>query len=114
MTSTQESLVAKFRALHESGCFVLPNPWDRGTAIYLQRLGFKALATSSAGFAFSQGLADEEVPRDAMLAHIKEIAEVVDLPVNADFQSGYADDPESVAANVRLCIATGVSGLSIE
>jgi 2-methylisocitrate lyase-like PEP mutase family enzyme len=100
--------------MHESGCFVLPNPWDIGTAIYLERLGFKVLATTSAGFAFSRGKPDGGVPRDEMLAHIREIVEATALPVNADFQAGYADEPEGVAANVRLCIATGVAGLSIE
>jgi 2-methylisocitrate lyase-like PEP mutase family enzyme len=112
--SAQSSAVAKFRALHESGCFVLPNPWDVGTAIYLQHLGFKALATTSAGFAFARGLPDGAVPRDEMLAHIREIVEATPLPVNADFLAGYADQPEGVAANVKLCIATGVAGLSIE
>ena len=100
--------------MHESGCFVLPNPWDIGTAIYLERLGFKALATTSAGFAFSRGQRDGGIPRDEMLAHIREIVNVTELPVNADFQAGYADEPDSVAANVRRCIATGVAGLSIE
>lgn len=103
-----------FRALHESGCFVLPNPWDIGSARYLQHLGFKALATSSAGFAFSRGLPDNAVPRDVMLAHIREIAEASDLPINADFENGYANDPAQLADNVRLCVATGVAGLSIE
>jgi 2-methylisocitrate lyase-like PEP mutase family enzyme len=114
MISTQGSLVATFRALHESGCFVLPNPWDIGTAIYLERLGFKALATTSAGFAFSRSKPDGGVPRDEMLAHIGEIVEATSLPVNADFHGGYADEPEDVAANVRLCVETGVAGLSIE
>ena len=100
--------------MHQSGCFVLPNPWDIGTTIYLRRLGFKALATTSAGFAFSRGKRDGGVTRDEMLAHIREIVEATTLPVNADFQSGYADEPEGVAANVRLCLATGVAGLSIE
>jgi 2-methylisocitrate lyase-like PEP mutase family enzyme len=93
---------------------VLPNPWDIGTAIYLEHLGFEALATTSAGFAFSRGKHDGGVPRDEMLAHIREIVEATALPVNADFLSGYADEPEGVAANVRLCFATGVAGLSIE
>ncbi len=100
--------------MHESGCFVLPNPWDIGTAIYLEQLGFKALATTSAGFAFSRGKPDGGVPRDEMLSHIREIVEATTLPVNADFLGGYADEPEDVAANVRLCLATGVAGLSIE
>src|SRR5438067_4502115 len=103
-----------FRELHESGCFAIPNPWDVGTARYLQHLGFKAIATTSAGFAFSGGLSDGAVKRDDMLAHIKELVEATDLPVNADFENGYADDPEDVAESVRLCVATGVAGLSIE
>jgi 2-methylisocitrate lyase-like PEP mutase family enzyme len=114
MRSTQESLAAKFRALHESGCFVLPNPWDIGTAIYLERLGFKALATTSAGFAFSRGKPDGGVPRDEMLAHIAEIVKATALPVNADFLAAYADKPQDVATNVQLCVETGVAGLSIE
>src|SRR4030095_14352469 len=114
MKSTQTSLAAKFRALHEPGCFVLPNPWDIGTAIYLERLGFRALATTSAGFAFSHGKPDGGVPRNEMLAHIHEIVNSTELPVNADFQGGYADEPEGVAANVGRCIETGVAGLSIE
>ena len=111
---SQTSLVAKFRALHESGCFVLPNPWDIGTAIYLERLGFKALATTSAGFAFSRGKPDGGVHRDEMLAHIREIVNATALPVNADFHAGYADEPEHLAANVRLCVDSGVAGFSIE
>src|SRR5437764_14995143 len=112
--AAQSSAVAQFRALHESGCFVLPNPWDVGTAIYLQHLGFKALATTSAGFAFSCGLSDGKVPRDEMLAHIREIAAATPLPVNAAFLNGFAAEPEAVAANVKLCVATGADGLSIE
>jgi 2-methylisocitrate lyase-like PEP mutase family enzyme len=103
-----------FRRLHGAGCFVLPNPWDVGTARYLQHLGFKALATTSAGFAFSRGRPDNAVPRDMMLAHIREIVEATDLPVNADFEGGYAHAPEGVAESVRLCVETGVAGLSIE
>ena len=114
MSSPQISVAAKFRAIHESGCFVLPNPWDIGTTIYLERLGFEALATTSAGFAFSRGKSDGAVPRDEMLAHIREIVKATALPVNADFLAGYADQPKDVAANVRLCLATGVAGLSIE
>jgi 2-methylisocitrate lyase-like PEP mutase family enzyme len=107
---------AAFRKLHESGCFALPNPWDIGSARYLRGLGFKALATTSGGFAFSRGLPDTDraVSRDLMLAHIAEIVASVELPVNADFQSGYAVQPEDVAKNVRLCVETGVAGLSIE
>jgi len=95
---------------------VLPNPWDAGSTIYLEHVGFKALATTSAGFAFSKGFADgpAHVTRDLMLDHFREIAAAASLPVNADFQNGYADDPDDVAANVKLCIATGVAGLSIE
>jgi len=108
------SVVTKFRAMHDSGCFVLPNPWDIGTTIYLERLGFNALATTSAGFAFSRGKRDGDVPRDEMLAHIREIVEATALPVNADFLNGFADKPEEVAANVKLCVDMGVAGLSIE
>src|SRR5215813_6093118 len=98
-----------FRRLHEAGCFVLPNPWDIGSARYLQHLGFEALATTSAGVAFAMGLPDADwaVPRDVMLGHIRALVEATDLPVNADFESGYAHEPEGVAANVRLCVATG-------
>ena len=106
----------QFRQLHESGCFVIPNPWDPGTARYLRHLGFRAVATTSAGLAFSRGLPDSDgaVPRELALHHIAEIVASVDLPVNADFESGYARDPEGVAESVRLCVATGVAGLSIE
>jgi len=104
----------EFRRLHESGCFVIPNPWDIGTTRYLQHLGFKALATTSLGYAFSQGQADGAVPRDMMLAHIADIAAAADVPVNADFEGGYADEPDGVAESVRLCVGTGVAGLSIE
>lgn len=105
-----------FRTLHESGCFVIPNPWDVGSARYLQRLGFQALATTSAGFAFSQGLPDSDlaVPRDRCLAHLAAMAAAVDLPVNADFSSGYGETPTDVADSVTRCVATGVAGLSIE
>lgn len=105
-----------FRKLHESGCFVIPNPWDVGTTRYLQRLGFNALATTSAGFGFSRGLPDAPLAlsRDMVLAHIADIVSATDLPVNADFQSGYAATPQGVAQSVRLCIDTGVAGLSIE
>jgi 2-methylisocitrate lyase-like PEP mutase family enzyme len=114
--AAQHSAVAAFRALHASGCFVLPNPWDVGTAVFLHRLGFKALATTSAGFAFSRGLPDDvaAVPRDVMLEHVRDIAAATPLPVNADFQAGYAIEPEEVAANVARCVATGAAGLSIE
>jgi len=107
-----------FRELHEQGCFVIPNPWDVGSARYLQYLGFPALATTSAGFAFSQGLpdsdADDVSARDRNLAYIASVAAAVDLPVSADFMSGYGLTPEDVAESVSRCVATGVAGLSIE
>ena len=103
-----------FRKLHEAGCFVIPNPWNVGTARYLQGLGFKALATTSAGHAHSLGLPDGGQSVDAVLAHYRELAEATDVPLNADFENGFADDPEGVAANVTRCIATGVAGLSVE
>jgi 2-methylisocitrate lyase-like PEP mutase family enzyme len=114
MNQAQLPAGAKFRALHESGCFVLPNPWDIGTAIYLEHLGFKALATTSAGFAFSCGKPDGGVSLDEMLRHIGEIAAATKLPVNADFLNGFADEPEAVATNTKHCISQGVAGLSIE
>src|SRR3954464_15089334 len=104
----------RFRQLHGSGCFVLPNPWDIGSAKYLERLGFKAIATTSAGFAFSRALADGAVGRDLMLAHIEEVVNATDLPVNADFENGYGHGPEEVAGNVQLCVETGVAGISVE
>ena len=115
-TNRQLSVVETFRELHASGCFVLPNPWDAGSAIYLEQLGFKALATTSAGFAFSRGLSDSAtaVPRELVFQHFREIVAATSLPVNADFQNGYADEPEGVAESVKLCIATDVAGLSIE
>jgi len=115
MPTTAEKRRA-FRQLHKSGCFVIPNPWDAGTTYYLQHLGFKALATTSSGAAFSMGLPDADwaLTRDPMLAHIRTIVEAADVPVNADFESGYADDPTALAENVRLCVETGVAGLSIE
>jgi len=108
--------ITEFRKLHESGCFVIPNPWDIGTARYLGKLGFRALATTSAGFAFSIGMPDADwaVPLDLALKHIAEIVSATDLPVNADFESGYSHEPQGVAANVRRCVETGVAGLSIE
>ncbi len=112
----QLAAVQRFHSMHKYGCFVMPNPWDVGTAIYLERLGFEALATTSAGFAFSRGLADSAtaVDRYDMIGHIREVVRATSLPVNADFQNGFADDPQGVADNVTLCIATGVAGLSIE
>jgi 2-methylisocitrate lyase-like PEP mutase family enzyme len=105
---------ATFRKLHTQGCFVIPNPWDVGSARYLQGLGYKALASTSAGFAFTQGLADGAVPRAMMLSHFHEIAAATDVPLNADFEGGFADAPEGVAESVKLCVETGVAGLSIE
>src|SRR4029453_6599900 len=104
-SSTMPTIADKrraFRKLHEAGCFVIPNPWDIGSARCLQRLGFKALATTSAGFAFTRALPDGGVPRDMMLAHIREIVEATELPVNADFEAGYARDPAGVAGGVPL------------
>ena len=103
-----------FRKLHESGCFVIPNPWDVGSARYLAQLGFKALASTSAGVAFSRGLPDTGVGRDGILSHLADLVAATDLPVNADFENGFAHDPAGVAESVRLCAQTGVAGLSIE
>jgi 2-methylisocitrate lyase-like PEP mutase family enzyme len=103
-----------FRKLHESGCFVIPNPWNVGSARYLQGLGFKALATTSSGHAHSQGYADGAQSLDDVLAHYRELAAATDVPLNADFENGFAEDPDGVAANVTRCIATGVAGLSVE
>ena len=103
-----------FAALHQSGCFVIPNPWDAGSARYLQSLGFKALATTSAGFAWSHARPDNGITRDMALAHLHEMVAAVDLPINADFENGFAPDVAGVAENVRLAVATGVAGLSIE
>jgi len=103
-----------FRKLHEAGCFVIPNPWNVGTARYLQGLGFKALATTSAGHAHALGFPDGGQTLDAVLAHYREMTEATDVPLNADFENAFADDPDGVAANVARCIATGVAGLSVE
>jgi methylisocitrate lyase len=105
---------ATFRKMHEQGCFVLPNPWDVGSALALQHLGFKALASTSAGFAWSIGKADNRVTIEDVLKHLTELCEAVDLPVNADFEGGFAHKPEKVAANVARAVKTGVAGLSIE
>ena len=103
-----------FRRLHESGCFVMPNPWDAGSARALEQLGFKALATTSAGFAWTVGRADNQVTLDQALEHLRVIVDAVNVPVNADFEGGYAVDPQQVNANVKLAAATGIAGLSIE
>ncbi len=104
----------RFRRLHTSGCFVMPNPWDVGSARALEQMGFKALATTSAGFAWSMGRADNQVTLEQMLEHLRLIVAAVTVPVNADFEGGFAMDPQAVAANVKLAAATGISGLSIE
>ncbi len=114
MAATTADKRAAFRALHESGCFVLPNPWDAGSAIALQSLGFKALASTSAGMAWSMGRADNAVGLEDVLAHLTALAAAVDVPVNADFENAFADDPAGVAAHVTRALETGVAGLSVE
>ncbi|MET3392816.1 2-methylisocitrate lyase-like PEP mutase family enzyme [Variovorax sp. 1140] len=114
MTRTIDQKRADFRALHEQGCFVIPNPWDTGSARFLEGLGFKALATTSSGFAWSQGRADGAMSREHILAHLRELVEATDLPVNADFENGFAADAKGVAGSVSLAIEMGVAGLSIE
>jgi len=118
MTHTRPSIADKRRAFrelhHQSGCFVMPNPWDVGSARFLQSLGFKALATTSSGFAWSQGQPDGSTSRERVLEHLREMVAATDLPLNADFESGYAHDAAGVAESVRLAIGTGVAGLSIE
>jgi 2-methylisocitrate lyase-like PEP mutase family enzyme len=106
--------VEAFRRLHESGCFVMPNPWDVGSAVALERMGFEALATTSAGHAWTLGRPDNGVLRDEALEHLRAVVGAVGVPVTADFEGGFADDPEDVAANVKLAAATGIAGLSIE
>ncbi|MGE5595043.1 MAG: isocitrate lyase/PEP mutase family protein [Hyphomicrobiales bacterium] len=105
---------AAFRELHRSGCFVIPNPWDIGSARYLQHAGFKALASTSSGFAWTQGRPDHGITREMVLDHLRVLSEATGLPVNADFENGFADDPDGVAESVRLAIDTGIAGLSIE
>jgi 2-methylisocitrate lyase-like PEP mutase family enzyme len=105
---------ATFHALHKSGCFVIPNPWDIGSARYLQGMGFKALASTSSGFAWSKGFPDNRVTRDMVLAHLSELVAATDVPINADFEGGFAPDPAGVAEGVKLAVGTGVAGLSIE
>ena len=117
MPPTLPSVAEKRRAfaeLHKSGCFVIPNPWNLGSARYLEGLGFKAIASTSAGYAHSRGLPDGAVPLEEVLAHYRELAAATRIPLNADFENGFADGPEGVAANVARCIETGVAGLSIE
>jgi 2-methylisocitrate lyase-like PEP mutase family enzyme len=105
---------AAFRDLHREGCFILPNPWDAGSARRLAARGFKALASTSAGYAWTLGRDDGEVTRDELLGHLRVLNEATDLPVNADFEAGFADDPANVAANVGLAVETGIAGLSLE
>lgn len=105
---------AAFRRLHDSGCFVMPNPWDAGSAVILQSLGFKALASTSAGMAWTMAKADNKVERDDVLAHLNTLTAITDIPINADFENGFADDPDGVAGNVARAIETGIAGLSIE
>ena len=112
-TTPAEKRIA-FRRLHESGCFVLPNPWDMGSAIALESLGFKAIASTSAGLAWSLGRPDNKVELGRVLAHLKALAQAVDIPLNADFENAFADDPPGVRANVALAVETGVAGLSVE
>src|ERR1700674_2924485 len=117
MPHTRPSIADKrrtFHRLHEDGCFVIPNPWDVGSARYLQSLGFKALATTSSGFAWSHGHRDGGMSRDRVLEHLTQMVEATDLPINADFEHGYAPDAAGVAESVRLAVETGVAGLSIE
>lgn len=105
---------AIFRKLHDAGCFILPNPWDAGSAKRLEKLGFKALASSSSAAAWTLGLTDHEITLEQILDHLVRLCAATDLPVNADFESGFADTPEGVAANVTRAIGTGIAGLSIE
>ena len=114
MAATSASAVLTFHRLHESGCFVIPNPWDVGSARVLAGLGFKALATTSSGFAWTLGRADNHVTLDEALAHFRALAASVDIPVSADFEGGFAIEPDAVAANVARAAVTGIAGLSIE
>ena len=112
--SVHSERVAAFHDLHSSGCFVMPNPWDAGSACALEQFGFKALATTSAGFAWTLGRADNHVTLDQTLEHLRVVVDAVDVPVNADFEGGFAADPQQVNANVKLATTTGIAGLSIE
>ncbi|CAN5748167.1 isocitrate lyase/phosphoenolpyruvate mutase family protein [soil metagenome] len=114
MKPTIQDKRARFRTLHEQGCFIIPNPWDLGSALMLQGMGFKALASTSSGQAWSAGQADASVLRGQVLDHLRMLVNATDLPVNADFESGYAADAQGVAQSVRMAVATGVAGLSIE
>jgi 2-methylisocitrate lyase-like PEP mutase family enzyme len=114
MDTTTAGKRAAFARLHESGCFVIPNPWDAGSARWLQGLGFPALASTSSGFAWSQARPDNQVARDAVLAHLRELVAATDVPLNADFENGFGADAQAVHDSVRLAVDTGVAGLSIE
>ena len=114
MAPTTAEKRARFRGLHEEGCFVLPNPWDAGTARMFQHLGFEALATTSSGYAWTTGQPDYAVAREDVLSLLSLLCAAVDVPINADFESGFAAEPDDIAASVRLAIDTGVAGLSIE
>jgi 2-methylisocitrate lyase-like PEP mutase family enzyme len=114
MTTSTAGKRSRFRQLHEQGCFVIPNPWDVGSARYLAHAGFQALASTSSGYAWSTGRADNHVTCDDVIDHLTTLCAATDLPVNADFEAGFADDPDGVAANVTRAVATGIAGLSIE
>jgi 2-methylisocitrate lyase-like PEP mutase family enzyme len=117
MTQARPSVADKrrtFHQMHESGCFAIPNPWDIGSALYLQNMGFKALASTSSGFAWTLGHADNQVSRGQVLAHLEYMVAATDVPINADFESGFAQDADGVAESVRLAVEAGVAGLSIE
>lgn len=112
--NVHDDRVAEFRRLHSTGCFVMPNPWDVGSARALEQMGFKALATTSAGLAWTLGRADNQVTLDQVLEHLRILVGAVKVPVNADFEGGFAVDPQHVAANVKMAVGTGIAGLSIE
>jgi 2-methylisocitrate lyase-like PEP mutase family enzyme len=114
MSLTVTEKRVRFLALHQQGCFILPNPWDAGSARILQSLGFSALASTSTGYAWTMGRPDYAMTRDAVLEHLNVLCRSVDLPVNADFESGFAEEPEGIAENVTLAIETGIAGVSIE
>jgi 2-methylisocitrate lyase-like PEP mutase family enzyme len=114
MSSSTADKRRAFRKLHESGCFAIPNPWDVGSALYLQSLGFKALASTSSGFAWSRGRADNTPTRAEILAHLADLAGAIDVPLNADFENGFGADAAGVAESVRLAVESGIAGLSIE
>jgi 2-methylisocitrate lyase-like PEP mutase family enzyme len=117
MTPSRPSVADKrrtFKQMHESGCFLLPNPWDVGSARYLQSLGFKALATTSSGLAWSLGRPDNHLPRERVIAHLRTLVDATDVPVNGDFENGFGSNAQGVGESVRLAVATGLAGLSIE